>query len=145
MTSNLGSSYLLEGINESGEISEDARKSVDMLLKSSFKPEFLNRLDEIIYFKPLTKEDMRSITDLQFRSLKERVKAQGIDLDISDKAKDYIIDNSYDPLYGARPIKRFIQNNLETLIARYILSHELELGDRIYVDSDGTDLTVSQS
>ncbi len=145
MTSNLGSSYLLEGINESGEISEDARKSVDMLLKSSFKPEFLNRLDEIIYFKPLTKEDMRSITDLQFRSLKERVKAQGIDLDISDKAKDYIIDNSYDPLYGARPIKRFIQNNLETLIARYILSHELELGDRIYVDSDGTDLIVSQS
>ena len=145
MTSNLGSSYLLEGINESGEISEDARKSVDMLLKSSFKPEFLNRLDEIIYFKPLTKEDMRSITDLQFRSLKERVKAQGIDLDISDKAKDYIIDNSYDPLYGARPIKRFIQNNLETLIARYILSHELELGDNIYVDSDGTDLIVSQS
>ncbi len=145
MTSNLGSSYLLEGINERGEISEDARKSVDMLLKSSFKPEFLNRLDEIIYFKPLTKEDMRSITDLQFRSLKERVKAQGIDLDISDKAKDYIIGNSYDPLYGARPIKRFIQNNLETLIARYILSHELELGDRIYVDSDGTDLIVSQS
>ena len=136
MTSNLGSSYLLEGINENGEISEDARKSVDMLLKSSFKPEFLNRLDEIIYFKPLTKEDMRSITDLQFRSLKERVKAQGLELEISDRAKDYIIDSSYDPLYGARPIKRFIQNNLETMIARYILSHDLNIGDSIKVDAD---------
>ncbi|MBO4818516.1 MAG: ATP-dependent Clp protease ATP-binding subunit, partial [Firmicutes bacterium] len=103
---------------------------------------FLNRLDEIIYFKPLTKEDMRSITDLQFRSLKERVKGQGLELEISEKAKDYIIDSSYDPLYGARPIKRFIQNNLETMIARYILSHELNIGDRIKVDAD-QDLFIS--
>ena len=142
MTSNLGSSYLLDGINDRGEISEDARKSVDMLLKSSFKPEFLNRLDEILYFKPLTKEDMRSITELQFRSLRDRVKAQGIELDITEKARDYIIDNSYDPLYGARPIKRFIQNNLETMIARYILSHEMKMGDRIKVDAEEDGLAV---
>ena len=142
MTSNLGSSYLLDGINDRGEISEDARKNVDMLLKSSFKPEFLNRLDEILYFKPLTKEDMRSITELQFRSLRDRVKAQGIELDITEKARDYIIDNSYDPLYGARPIKRFIQNNLETMIARYILSHEMKMGDRIKVDAEEDGLAV---
>ena len=143
MTSNLGSSYLLDGISPDGEISEEARNNVDALLKSSFKPEFLNRLDEIIYFKPLTRDDMKLITDLQFRSLKGRVKDRGIELEITDKAKEYIIDSSYDPLYGARPIKRFIQNNLETLIARYILSHELDLGDRIKVDADGSGLTVS--
>ena len=134
---------LLDGISPDGEISEEARNNVDALLKSSFKPEFLNRLDEIIYFKPLTRDDMKLITDLQFRSLKGRVKDRGIELEITDKAKEYIIDSSYDPLYGARPIKRFIQNNLETLIARYILSHELDLGDRIKVDADGSGLTVS--
>ena len=142
MTSNLGSSYLLDGIKEDGEISEEARKNVDALLKSSFKPEFLNRLDEIICFKPLTRTDMRSITDLQLKSLKERVKSQGLELELTEKAKDYIIDSSYDPLYGARPIKRFIQNHLETMVARYMLSHDLELGAKITVDA-GDELYIA--
>ena len=135
MTSNLGSSYLLDGISADGEISEEARSNVASLLRSSFKPEFLNRLDEIIYFKPLTRDDMLSITELQFKGLKARVKERGIDLTVTDRAKEFIIDSSYDPLYGARPIKRFIQNELETLIARYILSHDLDLGDSITVDA----------
>ena len=142
MTSNLGSSYLLDGIKEDGEISEEARKNVDALLKSSFKPEFLNRLDEIICFKPLTRTDMRSITDLQLKSLKERVKSQGLELELTEKAKDFIIDSSYDPLYGARPIKRFIQNHLETMVARYMLSHDLELGAKITVDA-GDELYIA--
>ncbi len=142
MTSNLGSSYLLDGIREDGEISEEARKNVDALLKSSFKPEFLNRLDEIICFKPLTRTDMRSITDLQLKSLKERVKSQGLELELTEKAKDFIIDSSYDPLYGARPIKRFIQNHLETMVARYMLSHDLELGAKITVDA-GNELYIA--
>jgi len=142
LTSNLGSSYLLEGITDDGEISKEARNSMAQLLKQSFKPEFLNRLDEIIYYKPLTKENMRDIIDIQLKSLIARVKDRGLELTVSEAAKDYIINNSYDPLYGARPIKRFIQSNLETMIARAILAGDLNAGDIINVDSDGYSLII---
>jgi len=134
LTSNLGSEYLLEGIDENGEIKESAKKEIDTLLKRSFRPEFLNRLDEIVYYKPLTKENMRQIVDLQLEDLKERLKEKSLSLEISDDAKDLIIDKSYDPIFGARPIKRFIQSNIETMIARYILSNNLQMGDVLKID-----------
>jgi len=143
LTSNLGSQYLLEGIGESGEISEDAKGNVEKLLKSSFRPEFLNRLDEIIYYKPLTKDNMRGIVKLQLKSLKDRLAEQELSLELTDDAMDYIIDSSYDPLYGARPIKRFIQSKLETLIARKILEGSFSAGATIVVSADGVGLKAS--
>jgi len=142
LTSNLGSQYLLEGINEKGEISDDAKASVDQLLRAQFKPEFLNRLDEIVLYKPLTKENMKGIVDIQLQGLKNRVKDRGLELEITDAAKEYIIESSYDPLYGARPIKRFIQNQLETMLARYILSSDLTSGSKLVVDAQNSALCI---
>ena len=135
LTSNLGSQYLLEGIKDDGEISDDAKASVDKLLKTQFKPEFLNRLDEIVLYKPLTKDNMMGIVDIQLEGLKSRVKDRGLELEITNAAKEFIISSSYDPLYGARPIKRFIQNQLETMLARYILSSDLSSGTKLVVDA----------
>lgn len=142
LTSNLGSQYLLDGINEKGEISDDAKASVDKLLKAQFKPEFLNRLDEIVLYKPLTKDNMKGIVDIQLQGLKSRVKDRGLELEITDAAKEYIIESSYDPLYGARPIKRFIQNQLETMLARYILSSDLTSGSKLVVDAQNNALCI---
>ena len=133
LTSNLGSQYILDGIDENGQISEGARNNVDKLLKQSFRPEFLNRLDEIVFYKPLTKNEIFGIIDLQAADLAKRLKEKQLALDITDEAKQLIVDESYDPSFGARPIKRYIQRNLETLIAKEILADKLHQGDTIHV------------
>ena len=141
MTSNLGSEYILDGI-ENGEISENARGRVDNLLKSSFRPEFLNRLDEIIYFKPLTKENIYSIVDLCLADLQNRLGDRRIKVSVTDRAKDFIIESSYDPQFGARPLKRYLSSTLETLIARKIISDDLAPDTELLVDEDGGALIV---
>ncbi len=133
LTSNLGSQYILDGIDDSGEITDEARDNVDKLLKSSFRPEFLNRLDEIVFYKPLTKDNIFNIINLQSADLAKRLKEKQLTLDITDDAKQLIVDESYDPAFGARPIKRYIQRNLEILIARAILEDKLKQGDTIKV------------
>ena len=142
LTSNLGSPYILDGIQENGEISEEARNQVDALLKQSFRPEFLNRLDEIVYYKPLTKTEIGSIVDLMTEKLAQRLEDKQLKLTLTPAAKEFIIDNGYDPVYGARPLKRFIQHKLETLIARAIISDTLNAGDTVTVDSDGVKLIL---
>ncbi|MBQ7332781.1 MAG: ATP-dependent chaperone ClpB [Clostridia bacterium] len=135
MTSNLGSDIILEGI-ENGEISESAQIAVSELLKRSFRPEFLNRLDEIIYFKPLTRENITAIVDLSLASLAERLQEKRISVELTDKAKEYIIEKAYDPIYGARPLKRFIGANVETLIARLIIAEDIAPDSEIVIDYD---------
>lgn len=125
MTSNLGSHYILEGINDEGEISSEAKNSVNILLKETFRPEFLNRLDEIIFYSPLNKTQMYDIIDLLIEQLRQRLSDKQLDLEISLSAKEYIINNAYDANYGARPLKRFLQHNVETLIARKILEDDI--------------------
>jgi ATP-dependent Clp protease ATP-binding subunit ClpB len=142
LTSNLGSEFLLEGITPDGEISADAKAQVDRLLKSSFRPEFLNRLDEIIYYKPLTKANIYGIVDLLLKDLKKRLEVKQLTLTVTDAAKDYMIDTAFDPLYGARPLKRFIQSRIETLVARTIIAENPLPGATLTVDYDGTDLTI---
>ena len=142
LTSNLGSSAILDGIDENGEIKEEAKEEVMRLLKSSFRPEFLNRLDEIVFYKPLQKTEIGKIVDLMLEGLKKRLEEQQIELDITSTAKDYIIDNGYDPVYGARPLKRFIQRTVETMLAKKIIGNYFAPGDTAVVDYDGSDLTV---
>ena len=134
LTSNLGSQYILEGIGEDGQISEDARKAVDGLLKSQFRPEFLNRLDEIVFYKPLTKAEIGGIVELQLDDLRKRLADKQLNLAVTDAAKDFIIDEGYDPIYGARPLKRFIQSRVETLIAKEIIGGVHNTGDTLTVD-----------
>ena len=134
LTSNLGSQYILEGIGPDGQISEDARKAVDGLLKSQFRPEFLNRLDEIVFYKPLTKNEIGGIVELQLDDLRRRLADKQLKLAVTDAAKDFIIDEGYDPIYGARPLKRFIQSRVETLIAREIIGGVHNAGDTLTVD-----------
>ena len=134
MTSNLGSDYILDGIDGSGNISESARDNVSALLTRTFRPEFLNRLDEIVYYKPLTKDDIGKIIDLLIASLKGRLREKSLGLEISRTALDKIVDEGYDPLFGARPLKRYLQAKVETVIARAILSGEFGMGDTIVVD-----------
>lgn len=143
LTSNLGSSYILDGITENNEISEEAKEQVQKLLKTQFRPEFLNRLDEIVFYKPLAKSEIGSIVDLMIKDLSRRLADKQIKVEITDNAKAYIIDNGYDPVYGARPLKRFIQSKVETLIARAIIGDKLKEGDTVVIDSDGNDLTLS--
>ena len=133
LTSNLGSQFILDGMNEDGTISDEARANVDSLLKRSFRPEFLNRLDEIVFYKPLTKDEIFGIIDLQTNDLRRRLKDKQLSLDITDEAKQLIVDSSYDPSFGARPLKRYIQRNLETLIAREILADSVHQGDTIHI------------
>ncbi|MGN1422082.1 MAG: ATP-dependent chaperone ClpB [Oscillospiraceae bacterium] len=133
LTSNLGSQFILEGIDENGQISQEARDNVDKLLKSSFRPEFLNRLDEIVFYKPLTKNEIFGIIDLQSADLAKRLKDKQLGLEITDEAKQLIVDESYDPNFGARPLKRYMQRNLETLIAREILEDKVKQGDTIKI------------
>ena len=133
LTSNIGSQYLLEGIDENGNIREEARDAVMGELRAHFRPEFLNRLDEIIMFKPLTKENIGNIVDLMMADLNRRLADQEIRLELTDEAKSYIIDGGYDPVYGARPLKRFLQKNVETLAARMILSGNVQTEDTIVI------------
>ena len=136
MTSNIGSSYLLDGINDDGTINEEAESAVMEELRAHFRPEFLNRLDEIILFKPLTKEDIKSIIDLQIEDLNRRVASSNLSINLTEKAKSVIIEKSYDPVYGARPLKRFVQRNIETMAAKFILEGNVSEGDVITVDAD---------
>ncbi|MDO4490670.1 MAG: ATP-dependent chaperone ClpB [Lachnospiraceae bacterium] len=134
MTSNIGSSYLLEGINEQGEITEVARDRVMNDLRNHFRPEFLNRLDETILFKPLTKDNIGNIVELLIRDLNRRLQAQELSIELSEEAKAYVIEGGYDPVYGARPLKRYVQKYVETLSARLILGGEVHQGDTILLD-----------
>lgn len=143
LTSNLGSSYILEGIDEkTGEIKEDARFEVERLLKTSFRPEFLNRLDEIIFYKPLTKENITEIIDILISSLSKRLAEKQLKLSVTDRAKDFIIEHGYDPVYGARPLKRYIQSKVETLLARVMLSGELKPNSTLITDAENGELSV---
>lgn len=134
MTSNIGSSYLLEGIDENGQVRPENEEMVMNDLRAHFRPEFLNRLDEVIMFKPLTKDNISHIVDLMMKDLNKRLENQEISLELTNAAKDYIIEGGYDPVYGARPLKRFLQKNVETLAARLILSGEIGAEDTILMD-----------
>ena len=138
MTSNIGSEYLLDGITPEGDITEAAASAVQNDLRAHFRPEFLNRLDEIIMFKPLTKENISGIVDLQVADLNKRLKDRQIQIELTPGAKDLIADAAYDPVYGARPLKRYIQKNVETLSGRLILSGEVREGSTIVIDADGS-------
>ena len=140
LTSNLGSQYLLDGIQPDGSISDQAQEAVMMELKSSFRPEFLNRLDEIIMFRPLTKENLNGIIDIMVASLRKRLQERGLGLEITDEAKSLIIERGFDPLYGARPLRRYLQSSVETLIARRILSGEVLPDSTIVVDAENGEL-----
>ena len=133
MTSNLGSSYLLDGINDAGEIDEAAREMVLSEVKKHFRPEFINRLDEMILFKPLTKENISGIIDILLNNLNNRLADREIKISLSTEGKEFIMDNGYDPVYGARPLKRYLQTNVETLVARNILQGDLNMGDEILI------------
>ena len=134
MTSNLGSMILLEDVQDDGEISEETRQAVMTTLRQSFRPEFLNRVDEIVFYKPLSEGDIRAIIDLQSVALANRLKEQSLKLELTEAAKDKIIAEGYDPAYGARPIKRYIQAHIETAIARAILEDRFQAGDTVRVD-----------
>ncbi len=143
LTSNLGSSVLLDGIGADGEIREDAKQQVHELLRRSFRPEFLNRLDEIVFYKPLTKENITGIIDLLIQALSKRLEDKQLSVELTDAAKQYVIDNGYDPVYGARPLKRFLQRNVETLLGRTIIAGDLSEGTKLVVDYQNGELTVT--
>ena len=145
LTSNLGSSMILDGIKANGDISEDARQNVSELLKRSFRPEFLNRLDEIVFYKPLTKDNVRGIVDLLIADLDKRLKDKQLHLEVTPAAKEFIIDSAYDSIYGARPLKRFIQSHIETLIAKEIIVGNIESDSTLTVDFDGEKLLVRKA
>ena len=140
MTSNLGSAYLLDGIDENGNIKPEAEEAVMNDLRGSFRPEFLNRLDEIIMFKPLTKDNIAGIVNLLMAELNERLADRQISVELTDAAKAFVTEHGYDPVYGARPLKRFLQKHVETLSAKLILSGDVGMEDTIVIDVDGDHL-----
>ncbi|MBQ2633798.1 MAG: AAA family ATPase, partial [Oscillospiraceae bacterium] len=138
LTSNLGSQFLLDGIDETGEIRPEARAQVDALLRRSFRPEFLNRLDEIVFYKPLTRENITHIIDLLLSDLNRRLADKQLHVALTDAARQFIIDQAYDPVYGARPLRRFVQHGVETLIGRKIIEGQVQPGSTLTVDcADG--------
>lgn len=138
MTSNLGSSDILEGIGTDGKISEEARRRVEMLLRMQFRPEFLNRIDEIVFYKPLTKEEIGSIVTLLLSNLQKRLEDRQITITLTDAAKEMVIDRGFDPVYGARPLKRFLQSRVETLVARRLIQGDVHAGQNLSIDVDKT-------
>ena len=142
LTSNLGSQFLLDGIGADGEICQEARDQVNELLKRSFRPEFLNRLDEIVFYKPLTRENVTHIIDLMVTDLNRRLEDKQLTVELTPAAKDHIIEAAYDPIYGARPLRRYLQHTVETLISRKIVSDQVEPGSRITVECRDGELTV---
>ena len=148
LTSNLGSSYILDGITPDGQISDEAKEQVNALLKNSFRPEFLNRLDEIVFYKPLTRENIGGIIDLLMKDLKKRLEAKQIELVMTDAAKQVIIDNAYDPIYGARPLKRYLQSHVETMLGRKIIAGEIGVSDdndemcKVTIDAENGELVI---
>ena len=145
LTSNLGSEILLDGIADDGEITQDAKNKIKNILRQSFKPEFLNRLDEIVLYKPLSKNDITQILNIQINSLNQRLSNKQITCELTNEAKQFIIDNGYNPIYGARPLKRFIQRHIETEIAKVILSDNLSYGENIVVDYQNDKIRISHS
>jgi ATP-dependent Clp protease ATP-binding subunit ClpB len=142
MTSNIGSSYLLNGIDENGQIRPDCEKLVMDELRAHFRPEFLNRLDETILFKPLTKENIGGIVDLMLKDVNRRLEEREIQIALTPEAKQFIAENGYDPVYGARPLKRFLQKYVETLAAKLILSDQVRTGDTIWIAVENGELTA---
>ena len=144
LTSNLGSEYILEGINDKGELTEEAKDKVEKLLKQSFRPEFLNRLDEIVFYKPLTQNEIGKILDLLIADLNKRLTDQEINVELTDSAKTYLIANGYDAIYGARPLKRFVQKKVETLIAREIIKQTILPKDKVLIDCKDNELYIKK-
>ena len=142
MTSNIGAGYLLEGIHDDGSIDEQSQEMVMNDLKAHFRPEFLNRLDEIIMFKPLTKQNIRSIIDLLIADVNRRLSERELRVELTEAAKDYVVEGGYDPMYGARPLKRYLQKNVETLAARLILAGNVGREDTILIDVQDDKLTA---
>jgi len=142
LTSNLGSAQILEGIGSDGQISGEARAQVDMMLKRQFRPEFLNRIDEIVMYKPLTRPQIEQILELTLAQLRKRLEEKQLNLVLGQSAKDYLISVGYDPLYGARPLKRAVQNRLETLLARHIIQGDMEPDSTLLVNETNGELTV---
>ena len=142
LTSNLGSQMLLDGIGPDGEITQSAKDQVDSLLHHTFRPEFLNRLDEIVFYKPLTKENITGIIDLQIDALNKRLSDKQLHCELTEAAKQLIIDTSYDPQFGARPLRRYIQHTVETLIAKKILEGSILPGETITVDVENGELVI---
>ena len=142
LTSNLGSPYILDGIDENGEISETARTQVDALLKKTFRPEFLNRLDEIVFYKPLTKENIFKIIDLQINQLNKRLLDKQLRCTLTDDAKSYIVDEAFDPAFGARPLRRYVQHTVETMMAKRILRGDVAPGSELVVDVVNGELLI---
>ena len=145
LTSNIGSEYLLDASREDGQISEEAKAAVMELLRASFRPEFLNRLDETIMFAPLTRDNIAGIIDLLVEELNARLSDRAITVSLTDAAKEYIADASYDPAYGARPLRRYLQKNVETLAAKEILKDNVHDGDLISIDVENEELTATVS
>ena len=142
MTSNIGASYLLEGIDQNGTINEDAEKMVMNDLRAHFRPEFLNRLDETILFKPLSKDNIGGIIKLIIADLNRRLLDKELTVELSPEAESFIVESAYDPVYGARPLKRYIQKHVETLSAKLILSDQVEQGDTIFITTENGELTA---
>ncbi len=142
LTSNLGSEYILEGIHADGEISSEARENVEKLLKKSFRPEFLNRLDEIVFYKPLTQNEITKILDLLVVDLNRRLEEKQMTVVLTDAAKNYLAVNGYDAIYGARPLKRFVQRKLETFLAKAILEQKILPKQTVTVDFDGKEIVL---
>jgi ATP-dependent Clp protease ATP-binding subunit ClpB len=142
MTSNIGSMHLIEGVTADGEVREDARDRVMAELRSGFRPEFLNRVDEIVLFKPLTLQEIERIVDLQIQSVADRLTERRLTLDVSEPARELIAREGYDPVYGARPLRRFIQREVETRIARALLSGEIQDGAVVTLEAEGDELLV---
>ena len=142
LTSNLGSQYLLDGIDQNGEITQEAKSAVQDLLRHSFRPEFLNRLDEIVFYKPLTKDNITYIIDLLVNELNHRLSEKQLKVVLTEEAKRFIIDSAYDPAFGARPLRRFVQHGVETLISRKIIADQVEPGDTLTADCVNGELTV---
>ena len=145
LTSNIGSDIILDGIDADGNISQEAKSQVSALLKQHFRPEFLNRLDEIITFKPLTKKQTFAIVDLMIKGVGNMLKDKRLNLVVTEKAKEYIVDNGYDPVYGARPLRRFIQHSVETLLAKFILQGECKEGDTLTIDVKDGNLYIKNA
>ncbi len=144
MTSNIGSEYLLEGIDENGQIKDEARQLATNDLHAHFRPEFINRLDEIIMFKPLTKDNISGIVNLLIDDLNKRLVDKELKIELREDAKDFIVDNGYDPAFGARPLKRYVQKTVETLVAKLILAGDLNTGDTIVIECDGSGLVAKR-
>ncbi len=142
LTSNLGSSYLLEGMEDTGEIKEDARLAVEELLRRSFRPEFLNRLDEIVFYKPLTKDNITHIVDLIIADLNKRLVDKQLQCKLTTRAKEFIVDEGYDPAFGARPLKRMVQRNIETLLAKKIIADEVAPGTTLTIDVENGEYKI---